>query len=191
MTIFLGYCRVSTEKQSLDLQLAALRPFCGDLIWHEKKSGMDQSSRPALAEVVAEAKRLKSLGEDVVISCYSLSRLGRRVVETVALVEELQRAGIGFKSTSESIDTTTPMGRCFLNIIAALGQMEAEVISERTIAGLQARKAAGVKLGRKPGEHTEALLIARQLIASGESVRAAAKEAGLSSTTLLRLLRTA
>jgi DNA invertase Pin-like site-specific DNA recombinase len=189
MTTYLGYCRVSTEKQSLDSQLAALKPFCGDKIWQEKKSGMSQAGRNELTAIVAEAKRLKEQETEVVICCYSLSRLGRRVVETVALVEELQKSGIGFKSTSENIDTTSAMGRCFFNILASLAQMEAEVISERTIAGLQAKKAAGVKLGPKPGEYSEAVMRAKCLIQAGRSVRAASREVGMSNSTLLRLLR--
>src|SRR5271169_3117704 len=98
MTVFLGYCRVSTEKQSLDLQFAALRPICGDRIWTEKKSGMSQAERTELAAVLGEAERLRASGEDVVICCYSLSRLGRRLVETFALIEQLRASGIGFKS---------------------------------------------------------------------------------------------
>jgi DNA invertase Pin-like site-specific DNA recombinase len=143
MTIHLGYCRVSTEAQNLGMQLAALRPLCRDRIWQEKKSGMSQAGRTELAFVVAEAKRLRSEGQDIVVCVYSLSRLGRRLVETVALIEDLCASGIGFKSTSESIDTTSAMGRCFMNIIVALGQAEAEIISERTKAGLKARRDAG------------------------------------------------
>lgn len=191
MTIYLGYCRVSTEKQSLDLQLAALRPLCGDAIWTEKKSAMSGTARCELSAVVAEAKRLKATGEDVVIVCYSLSRLGRRIVETVALCEELRAESIGFKSLSESIDTTSAMGRAFLNIIAVLAQMEGEIISERTIAGLQARKAAGVQLGPKRGNYTEQLARATALISTGSSVRQAAAQVGMSNSTLLRLLKAA
>lgn len=189
--IHLGYIRVSTEKQHYDMQLAALRPLCGDHIWQEKKSGMSQASRTELAAVVAEAKRLRTAGNDVVIVVYSLSRLGRRLVETVALIEELQRHGIGFKSITEALDTVTPMGRAFTNIIIALGQAEAELISERTRAGLAARKAAGVKLGPKTGDYSQQLEQAKQAMAGGASIRSAAAASGLSNSTLLRLLKTA
>jgi DNA invertase Pin-like site-specific DNA recombinase len=173
------------------MQLAALQPVCGDRIWTEKKSGMSQSGRTELAAMIAEAKRLSSTGEKVTICVYSLSRLGRRVVETGALIEDLQKSGIGFKSCSESIDTTTAMGRCFLNILLALAQSEAELLSERTKAGLQAKKDAGIKLGRKTGDYSAALEEAKALIASGTSIREAAKQSGLSNTTLLRLLNAA
>ncbi len=189
--IHLGYCRVSTETQNLDMQLAALRPICGLKIWQEKRSGMSIASRDELASMIAEAHQLKAEGEDVVVVVYSLSRLGRRLVETVGLIESLLKAGIGFKSCSESIDTTNAMGRCFLNIIASLAQMEAEVISERTKAGLKARKAAGVKLGAPVQDFSQQVEAAKQLIAGGASIRQAAKQAGLSNTTLLRLLKAA
>lgn len=191
MTTYLGYCRVSTEKQSLDMQLSALQPICGEHIWQEKKSGMSQADRTELAAVVAEAKRLRTTGEDVAIVCYSLSRLGRRVLETLSLIEDLQKEGIGFKSTSESIDTTTPMGRCFLTMLAAVAQMEAELISERTVAGLAARKAKGIKLGPKAGDYTEQLATANTLIGTGSSIRQAALEVGMNHSTLLRLLKAA
>jgi DNA invertase Pin-like site-specific DNA recombinase len=191
MTIYLGYCRVSTEKQSLQMQLALLTPLCGDRLWHEKKSGMSQATRTELTAIVAEAKRRRATGEDVVICVYSLSRLGRRLVETVHLIEELQRGGIGFKSLTESFDTTTAMGKCFFNIMVAMNQMEAELISERTIAGLQARKAAGVKLGPKNKNFDDQVEKAKALINDGESMRSAAKAVNMSSTTLARLLKTA
>lgn len=191
MTTYLGYLRVSTEKQSLGLQLAALSPICGDRIWQEKRSGMTQAGRSELAAVVAEAKRLRSLGEPVTLVCYSLSRLGRRLIETVSLLEELSLLGIGFKSVSESLDTSTPMGRAFANIICALGQAEAELISERTKAGLEARRAAGVKLGRPVLDRTDTLEQARHLLDQGLSVRKTAKQIGVSNSTLLRLLKAA
>jgi DNA invertase Pin-like site-specific DNA recombinase len=192
MTIHLGYLRVSTEKQGLDMQLAALTPLCGNQLWHEKKSGMSQAGRTELAAVLVEAKRLKLAGEDVCICVYSLSRLGRRLVETVSLIEDLQKAGIGFKSTSESIDTTTAMGRCFLNIIASIGQMEAELTSERTVAALQAKKAAGVILGRRrEGGNDQDVERAKALIESGCSLRTAAKEIGMNHSTLIRILKKA
>lgn len=191
MTTFLGYLRVSTEKQNFDLQMAALSPVCGAHIWQEKRSGMTQAGRSELTAVVAEAKRLRSLGEPVTVVCYSLSRLGRRLVETVSLIEELNSLGIGFKSVSESIDTSSAMGRAFTNIIIALGQAEAELLSERTKAGLQAKRAAGVKLGRRAQDHGAVLAQAKQLVTEGLSVREAARRTGMTNSTLLRLLKAA
>lgn len=191
MTTFLGYLRVSTEKQSLDMQLHALSPICGDRIWQEKKSGMTQAGRSELAAVVAEAKRIKATGEPVTLVCYSLSRLGRRLVETVSLIEELNSLGIAFKSLTESIDTSTPMGRAFVNIIISLAQAEAEILSERTRAGLQARREAGIKLGRPVQDRAAELIQARELVSQGLSMRQAAKRTGLSISTLQRLLKTA
>ena len=187
----LGYARVSTEQQSLDMQLSALRPLCGERIWQEKKSGMSQASRCELAAMIEEAKRLAAAGEQVVIAVYSLSRLGRRVIETVGLLEELRSAGIGFMSVTESIDTTTPMGRAFLAIVAALAQAEAEVLSERTKAGLQAKREAGVKLGRKVKQCDDEVVRAKELIAAGYSLKAASKEVGLSRGTLQRRIKAA
>jgi DNA invertase Pin-like site-specific DNA recombinase len=190
MTIYLGYARVSTEQQSLDLQYMHLTPIC-ERIWTEKRSGMTINGRTELVSMITEAKRLRSEGADVCIVVYSLSRLGRRMIETVALIEDLRACGIAFRSLSESIDTSNAMGRCFMNILASLGQMEAELISERTKAGLQARKEAGIKLGPKTLENTDAVNEAIALIAAGASVRNAAKQVGISNSTLLRRLNVA
>jgi DNA invertase Pin-like site-specific DNA recombinase len=189
--IYLGYCRVSTEQQSLDMQLAALTPLCSEKIWREKKSGMTQIGRTELGALITEAQRLRSAGAEVCVVVYSLSRLGRRLVETVQLIESLRAAGIGFKSTSESIDTSTPMGRAFMKIIVTLAEAEAEILSERTKAGLATRKANGIRLGPPVKDKTEQVEQAKHLIAGGLSMRQAAKQAGLTYTTLLRRLKAA
>jgi DNA invertase Pin-like site-specific DNA recombinase len=190
MSVCLGYARVSTKDQSVDMQLKALQPICGDRIWQESKSGTSVIGRKELALVIEEAKRLRSTGEEVTLVVYSLSRLGRRVVDLVAMVEELQRLQIGFRSISESIDTSTAMGRCFFNIVAALAQAEAEVLGERTRAGLKAAVARGKRLGRPSATH-DVIQQAKSLIEAGASVRSASKSVGISHTTLLRQLRTA
>lgn len=188
--IYLGYARVSTEQQHLDLQLAALSPLCGDKIWQEKKSAMGQA-RSELVAVVAEAKRLSDAGEEVVICCYSLSRLGRRLVETVSLLDQLRAHGIGFRSLTESIDTSTPMGRALLSIIVVLAQAEVETLSERTRAGLAARKALGVKLGPKTKDFSESVERAKRMMSAGTSLRSAAKQVGMSQASLSRRLNAA
>jgi DNA invertase Pin-like site-specific DNA recombinase len=191
MTIYLGYCRVSTLDQSLDLQIAVLKPLCGDLLWQEKASGM-KAGRTALAAIVEEARRLRASGESVTIVCYSLSRLGRRMLETIALIEDLRAAEIGFRSITEQFDTSTPLGRAFLAIVAALAQAEAETLAERTRAGLAARKAAGVKLGRpKLRDYDCAVEKAKALIAAGSTVYSAAKQVGMPPSSLLRRLNVA
>ena len=113
------------------------------------------------------------------------------MVETISLLEDLRSAGVEFMSLTESIDTSNPMGRCFLAIIAALAQAEAEVLSERTRAGLKARREAGVQLGRRAEECSTQVEQAKLLMASGSSLRKAAKQTGLTSSMLSRRLKSA
>lgn len=140
-----GYARVSTGEQDVALQRDALLAagVSERLLFTETASGALRE-RPVLNDCFS---RLRA-GDVLVV--YSMSRLGRSVVDVLDRVESLRERGCGFRSLTENIDTTTPAGRAFLTIVAALAQMEREILSERTRAGLAARKSAGVRLGRPP-----------------------------------------
>jgi len=139
----IGYARVSSADQNLDLQIDALTQHRCERVFVDKASGA-KSDRPGLAECV------ESLVEGDVLLVWRLDRLGRSMVHLVALVDELRKKGIGFRSINDgSIDTTTASGELVFNIFSSLAQFERRLIQERTQAGLAAARARGRTGGRK------------------------------------------
>lgn len=137
----IGYARVSTDDQNLDLQHDALKEAgCEQLYSEHISSG--KKERPELHAC------LKALRANDVLVVWRLDRLGRSMSELIALVSELETKGCGFVSLKENIDTTTATGRLVFHIFASLAQFERELIQERTKAGLQAARARGKKGGR-------------------------------------------
>lgn len=132
----IGYVRVSKTEQETALQLAALRGFGCELIFEEKISSVAKQ-RPAFEACLAELQP----GDTLVV--WKLDRLGRKTVELISLVESLSQRGIGFVCTTQGFDTSTPMGKAFLAILAAFAQLERDTIVERTRAGLEAARAMG------------------------------------------------
>ena len=140
----IGYARVSTSGQELNLQLDALKHagIPDKLIFIDKASG-SKSERPGL---IACMKELKS-GDTLVI--WRLDRLGRSLKHLIEIVEELKGRGVGFRSISDGgIDTATASGEMVFNIFATLAQFERRLIQERTQAGLKAARSRGKKGGR-------------------------------------------
>ena len=107
---------------------------------------------------------LKALRRDDVLVVYRLDRLGRSLRELIDIVERLGEHGIGFKSLSESIDTTTPSGKLVFHIFGAVAQFERDVISERTKAGLKAARARGARGGRKPKLNDKQVRMAKVML---------------------------
>jgi DNA invertase Pin-like site-specific DNA recombinase len=136
-----GYARVSTPEQSMDLQRDALRAAGVKEIFEDVGSGA-RSDRPGLENLLKYARH----GDTVVV--WRLDRLGRSLRELVGLVADLQARQVGFKSLQENIDTQTPSGKLFLHIFAALAEFERELVRERTMAGLKAAADRGRKGGR-------------------------------------------
>ncbi len=139
-----GYARVSTDDQNLDLQINALRKagVPEKQTFKEHISGV-ASRRPEFQ------KALKNLREGDTLVVWKLDRLGRSLKELVMLADDFKARGIAFKSLTEHIDTTTAMGNMFFNIMATLAQFERDLISERTKAGLQAARERGTWQPRK------------------------------------------
>ena len=141
----IGYARVSTDDQELDLQIDALvKSGCPkDLIFTDKISGV-KSSRPGLE------KCLEILSPNDTLIVWRLDRLGRSMSHLVNLIDSLLENNIGFKSIQDgAIDTTTASGELMFNIFSALAQFERRLIQERTQAGLSAARARG-KFGGRP-----------------------------------------
>ncbi|MEW5561388.1 recombinase family protein [Enterobacter asburiae] len=160
--MLIGYVRVSTNDQNTALQRNALDSAGCDLIFEDKISGRT-SDRPGLKKVL----RTLTTGDTLVV--WKLDRLGRSMRNLVVLVEELRERGINFRSLTDSIDTSTPMGRFFFHIMGALAEMERELIVERTRAGLAAARAEGRIGGRRPKLTNEQWEQAGRLIAAGET----------------------
>ncbi|ENA6785518.1 recombinase family protein [Escherichia coli] len=139
----IGYIRVSTNDQNTDLQRNALNCAGCELIFEDKISGT-KSARPGLK------KLLRTLSEGDTLVVWKLNRLGRSMKHLITLIEELREKGVNFRSLTDSIDTSTPMGRFFFHVMGALAEMERELIVERTLAGLAAARAQGRIGGRRP-----------------------------------------
>jgi DNA invertase Pin-like site-specific DNA recombinase len=137
----IGYARVSTYEQNLDLQRDALRRAGCERVIEDTASG-GKADRAGLTQA------LDFLRPGDVLVVWRLDRLGRTLKHLIELMGDLQRQGIGFQSTTESIDTTTPGGMLIFHIFAALAEFERNLIRERTQAGLQAARARGRKGGR-------------------------------------------
>ena len=139
--MLIGYARVSTNEQTLDLQLDAL-----------KKAGCEEIRQDKISSVAADRPGLKAAldivraGDTLVV--WRLDRLGRSLKQLIELINELQDRGVGFKSVTENIDTTTTGGKLVFHIFGALAEFERNLIKERTNAGLEAARARGRKGGR-------------------------------------------
>jgi DNA invertase Pin-like site-specific DNA recombinase len=138
----IGYARVSTRDQNLEMQLDALNKAGCQRIFTDKVSGA-QVERPGLKEALSHLREADTL------VVWKLDRLGRSVKGLVDLVNELETREVHFQSITDGVDTKTPAGRFFFHVMASLAQMERELILERTRAGLEAARCAGRVGGRK------------------------------------------
>ncbi|MGR2148593.1 recombinase family protein, partial [Salmonella enterica] len=138
----IGYIRVSTIDQNIDLQRNALTSANCDRIFEDRISGKI-ANRPGLK------RALKYVNKGDTLVVWKLDRLGRSVKNLVALISELHERGAHFHSLTDSIDTSSAMGRFFFHVMSALAEMERELIVERTLAGLAAARAQG-RLGGRP-----------------------------------------
>lgn len=140
----IGYARVSTKDQSLNLQQDALEEAGCEKIYSEQIGGA-KTDRPQLDEMIGHLRK----GDVVVV--WKLDRLGRSLRDLVNLISKLQDMEVGFQSLQDNIDTTTPAGKLTFHLFAALAEFERDIISSRTKAGLEAARARGRKGGRPKG----------------------------------------
>jgi DNA invertase Pin-like site-specific DNA recombinase len=180
----IGYARVSTAEQDTALQTDALRKAGCDKIFEDTVSGA-KAERPGLAAALAYVRE----GDALVV--WRLDRLGRSLPHLIETIGALEARGVGFRSLTEAIDTTTSGGRLIFHVFGALGQFERDLIRERTKAGLTAAAARGRKGGRKPVVTAEKLQRAREHIANGLTVREAAARLKVGKTALYAALQAA
>lgn len=138
----IGYARVSTQEQTLNLQRDALRVAGCETIFDDQGVSGAKANRPGLDAAFA------ALQPGDVLVVWKLDRLGRSLRHLIDTLRDLSDRGIGFYSIQDAIDTTTAGGRLYFHIMGALAEFERDLISERTKAGMAAAKARGVHVGR-------------------------------------------
>ena len=151
----IGYARVSTNEQHLDLQLAALKANTCDIVFTDHGISGSTFDRPGLADALDSVKQ----GDMLVV--WRLDRLGRSLIDLISVINDLGKKGVEFRSLSEAIDTSTSGGRLTFQIMAAMAEFERSIISERTKAGMSAARSRGSLIGRRPALTPEQIHEAR------------------------------
>ena len=180
--MFIGYARVSTQDQTPQLQLDALKVAGCERSFVEKASGA-QRDRPELQAALGYMRP----GDTLVV--WKLDRLARSLKQLIETVESLENKKMGFRSLTENIDTTTPGGRLTFHLFAVLAEFERSIIKERNMAGLAAARSRGRKGGRPPSLNAKDLAAAKALLRDpGITVEEVAKRLKVSPATLYRHL---
>lgn len=180
----IGYARVSTNEQNLDLQRTALQAAgCVEINTDQGISGSN-FERPGLSRVIHCLER----GDMLVV--WRLDRLGRSLIDLIRLVTDLGARGVEFHSLSEAIDTSSPGGRLLFHLLAAMAEFERSLISERTRAGMAAARARGSRIGRRPATTASQRAAARIAIEQDSAdVEEVAAKFGVHPRTLQRILK--
>jgi len=176
--MLIGYMRVSTGEQSLNLQRDALDRIGCERVYDDECSGRT-TDRPGLNQALHVARD----GDALVV--WKLDRIGRSLPHVVGLVGDLQKRGVGLKVLTGDVDTTTATGRLVFGIFATLAEFERDLIQERTMAGLAAARARGRAGGRPRVMTKQKLKAAMALMADRDNAaRDVAKQLGVSVSTL-------
>ena len=181
--MLIGYARVSTSDQNIDLQMDALKKVGCDKIFTDTASGA-KTERQGLEEALTHLRA----GDSLVV--WRLDRLGRSLRHLIEIVTKLNDQGIGFISVIESIDTTTSGGKLVFHIFGALAEFERNLIQERTQAGLTAARARGRKGGRPIIFTTQKIQMAKELYANKDNnISEICKTLHMSRATFYRTIR--
>jgi len=175
-----GYARVSTVGQSLNVQLEKLSPIC-DKVFKEKKSGTT-AQRPKLKACLGYLRE----GDTLVIT--KLDRLARSTFHLTQMAESLKEQGIGLKVLDQAIDTTTPTGKLLFDVLAAISEFETAIRNERQMEGIAQAKTRGVQFGRQPKVTKEQITEMRSKRREGTLIKKLMLEYGLSKASVYRLL---
>lgn len=177
----LGYCRVSTDIQNLDLQRDALNAASCETIYEEKASGKN-------AERVELENCLKALRSGDSLVVYRLDRLGRSLSDLIRIVTTLENRGVTFESLAEKIDTASAAGKLIFHVFGALAEFERNLIRERTTAGLKAARARGRKGGRSKKLSAKEVEMVRALVdAKKLTIKEIADQFKVSRNTIYRV----
>ena len=177
-----GYARVSTKEQHLDMQLAALTDAGCERIYTEKVSGV--------GERVELQAALQYLRDGDILVVYKLDRLGRSMKDLLTIIEQLQEKNVSLISLRDNIDTSSTTGKLVMHIFAALAEFERDLIRERTGEGRAAALKKGVKFGRPKQQHNEKAIACANLYRSGMTVLQIQEQLSIKSkSTVYRFLR--
>jgi DNA invertase Pin-like site-specific DNA recombinase len=180
LIMYIGYARVSTDDQNLDIQLRALEQVGYKKLFQEKLSGANRQ-RPELM------KMLEQLREGDAVIIWKLDRLARSTRDLLDIAVTIGKAGAGLKSLSEPwADTTTAAGRMVLTVFAGIAEFERELIRERTGTGRIAALRRGVRFGRPASLSLDQATLAKRLLDEGKSAKEVAKTFGVNRSTIYR-----
>jgi DNA invertase Pin-like site-specific DNA recombinase len=183
--MLIGYARVSTTDQDASSQVQALEAAGCELVFTDKSSGGNWN-RPELHRLFDKLRK----GDVVIV--WKLDRLSRSLRDVLAIMERIEKAGAGFRSLTEAIDTTTPAGRMMMQMLASFAEFERAMLKERTQAGLAAARKEGRTGGRRPVLKTEQQAEIVKLVTSDTKTAAeAARLFNVHPATVSRLLRRA
>lgn len=178
----IGYVRVSAKEQRVDLQLDALAQAGAEKVFEDVGISGSVATRPGLNAALSYLRP----GDSLVV--FKLDRLGRRTVPLLQLLADLEQRGVGFISTTEGIDTSTPVGRLVASLLASLAALEREVRIERTRHGLDAARLRG-RIGGRPRALTDSQIeLAQVMFKRGQSVVEIAAELGCGRSTVYRAI---
>lgn len=178
--MLIGYCRVSTIDQNPDLQRDALTNAGCERLFEDRMTGT-KKDRPGLTEALAFARP----GDTITV--WRLDRLGRSLKDLLQIVGDLEERGVGLRSLTESIDTSSSGGRLIFSIFGAIGEFERNLIRERTLAGLDAARRRG-RTGGRPKALSERDILAAKAMLNEDNLTVAevAGRMGVSVPTLYR-----
>lgn len=182
----IGYCRVSTEDQNLDMQEQAIERYAKDkgleLILYVEKISSRKQERIELEHAMKAATN----GDLLVV--YKLDRLARSTKELYSLTEQMKEKGVEFVSINDAFDTTTPTGKAMFGMLAVFAEFERDIIQQRTKAGLEAAKKRG-RVGGRPSIDEKTKKKVKALFEAGESATDIAKEYGIGRATVYKILK--
>ncbi|RED44138.1 recombinase family protein [Aestuariispira insulae] len=183
--MLIGYARVSTEEQNLDMQIRDLQKAGCERIFSETISG-GYAYKPEFEKALNIAR------EGDVLVVWKQDRLGRRTRDLIEISERLSKLGVNLRSLNDDIDTTTPIGRFYFHVMASLAQFELDNLRHRTNKGLEAAKARGVSLGRPKSITDQQWEMAKILLLKEEKpVPVVAETFDVSRDTIYRRIRKA
>ena len=180
MTQVIGYARVSTEDQDCSIQEEALKAAGADTVRSERKSGTTKEGRTELATV------LDFLREGDTLLVTRIDRLARSVGDLEDIVKTLEGKGVHLRATEQPIDTASPAGRAFMQMLGVFAQFETAIRRERQMEGIAKAKAKGVYKGRKPSVPVEKV---REMKAEGIGASVIAKELGIARSSVYEALK--
>lgn len=176
----IGYARVSTREQSLDVQLERLADC--EKVFREKLSGVD-AERPELRKCLNYVRE----GDTLIVT--KLDRLARSTADLYSIISDLEHKGVAFKVLDDPvIDTSSRTGKMVMGILALIAEFETDIRKERQLEGIAKAKANGVRFGRTPAISAEKAREIAERKANGESVASLAEECGVERTTIYRAI---